>query len=349
MLQLKALVEHFPSDEFILAGLYSFVDSDICKRLRIEVIGNLEPPSKLKLILQAITMLAKAIAWRSIGMPKLLGILKAYKDCDSIIDLGGDTLSDNPSPIYTLAHCFSLLPAIMLNKPYIICSQSIGPFKTPITKQLAKLVLGRASAVTTRDRVTRDYLIDKLHVPEHKVKLFPDLGFLHSYEAKPTHRLVGINPSQIAYKHMKCSYETYIDFIAGIVRTLQPDYKVILIPHVYGPKRGLGTVANPDDREVIQHIAAKVSVETGQHTDIQKCSLLVGFRMHACVTAITCGIPTVAMTYSHKASGLPTLPWIKLIDVRDTTLEGLEKLILQAIPKLIDTPTPAKGTPYGLT
>ena len=53
--------------------------------------------------------------------------------------------------------------------------------------------------------------------------------------------------------------------IAGIVRTLQPDYKVILIPNVCGPKRGLETVANPDDREVIQHIAAKVSLETGQY------------------------------------------------------------------------------------
>ena len=53
--------------------------------------------------------------------------------------------------------------------------------------------------------------------------------------------------------------------IAGIVRTLQLDYKVILIPNVCGPKRGLETVANPNDREAIQHIVAKVSLETGQY------------------------------------------------------------------------------------
>jgi len=302
MLQLKALVKHFPGDKFILAALYSFVDPVLCKSLEIEVVGNLRPPSKFKLMLQALSIIVKVIAWRTTGIPKLSGVLKAYRDCDTIIDLGGDTFSDSPSPVYTLAHCFGLVPAILLNKHYVICSQSIGLFKTPITKRLAKLVLGQASAVTARDPTTRDYLIDRLHISEGKVRLYPDLAYLHPCEAKPIPRLIGINPSQIAYKHMKCSYETFVDFIAGVVRALQPDYRVILIPHVYGPKQGLGAVANPDDRQVIQRVADKVSVEIGEHTDIAKCSVLVGFRMHACVTAITCGIPTIAMTYSYRAA-----------------------------------------------
>jgi len=336
MLQLKALVKHFPGDKFILAALYSFVDPVLCKSLEIEVVGNLRPPSKFKLMLQALSIIVKVIAWRTTGIPKLSGVLKAYRDCDTIIDLGGDTFSDSPSPVYTLAHCFGLVPAILLNKHYVICSQSIGLFKTPITKRLAKLVLGQASAVTARDPTTRDYLIDRLHISEGKVRLYPDLAYLHPCEAKPIPRLIGINPSQIAYKHMKCSYETFVDFIAGVVRALQPDYRVILIPHVYGPKQGLGAVANPDDRQVIQRVADKVSVEIGEHTDIAKCSVLVGFRMHACVTAITCGIPTIAMTYSHKASGLPRLPWVELIDIRNATPEVLGKRILRQVSKLIE-------------
>jgi len=323
VLQLEALTKILQGDTLSLASWYSYVDRTICEDLGISVAGATRPPDKVTLLLQAASSLARLALWRQAGVPAPAGILKAYDDCDFVVDLGGDTFSDSPSPVYTLAHCFALIPALMLGKPYTICSQSIGPFKTPITRALAHYVLSHAQSITARDPITYSYLKEDLAVAEDKIELCRDLAFFTPRAASPEDGLIGLNPSPLAHRYMGLRPKEYIDFVADLVSRLQESHRVVLIPHVYGPRHGLGKVANQDDRQVIEEVAARVDVETGTHNDIGRCSAFIGFRMHACINAMSRGIPTLALSYSQKSSGLPRAGWVKTLDIREGTASEL--------------------------
>jgi polysaccharide pyruvyl transferase WcaK-like protein/coenzyme F420-reducing hydrogenase beta subunit len=334
VLQLRALVAAFPEDKFTLASWYSFVDKGLCDELGVRVVGPVRPPGKVSLLINAARSIATFLSWTQLGKPALSRLLRAYVDCDYVVDLGGDTFSDNPSPTYTLAHCFALLPAMLARKPYVVCSQSIGPFRTPFTRLLAQHILKRATRITARDPISYRYLVGELGLDASHVDSCRDLAYLlePEYAARPG--VIGLNPSALAHRHMDRSPAEYADFLATLVRTLSARHKVILIPHVYGPRHGLGSVANQDDRQVIDAVARLVSVETGTHEDIRRCSLFIGFRMHACISAISRGIPTVALSYSQKSSGLPRFDWVKTIDIRGMAPDDLMKAIAGAASAL---------------
>lgn len=313
VLQLQALKENMPKDSFTIQGLYSFIDKELCRRMNIDYVGNARPQSIPRMALAIAKLTAKAV---------INGI---YNNYDMVIDLGGDTFSDKPNIKYTMMHSLTLLPFAVARKPYVICSQSIGPFGL-ITRSLAKFVLKRASAITVREVASQEYL-KGIGIES---KLHPDLAHLCKAAPLPkTSALIGVNPSAIFYDRMKCSFDEYVDMIVDLVRELQHD-EVILIPHVYGPKRGIGSISNADDREVMKHVVEKTWVRAGTHEDLSRCSLFIGFRMHACVRAISLGIPTIAIGYSHKMECLPKFAWVRTLDAKTFTLRD----ILNAVSEL---------------
>lgn len=329
MMQLRALREGFPSDSITLASPYAFVDPTICDELDIKVVGSLEPPSKPRLAVKALADVFTSFSWKTTGIPRLNTLLKAYRDSDVILDLGGDTFTDYPSIAYTAAHVMSLLPAILLSKPYVVCSQSIGPFKTPITRALARFILNKASLVTARDPTTYNYLTDDLHV-ESEVVLLPDLSLMKAVgHTSPVPNLLGLCVSQIIPKYVGWDYDNYVEFLKNLVIGLRERFEVMLIPHVYGPKHGLGKVSSPDDRKVIKRLTKVLPVMVGEHTDIPRCSFVLGFRMHACLNAVNHGIPSLYVYYSHKAACLPKLKWVSTLDARNMDTSTLLPKILQ--------------------
>lgn len=328
VLQLRTLVQHLPQDTFVIDDTYTFVDKEVCKSLKVDTIGT-GSPSKLSFVKAVV----KALLSKS-------SVIRAIKSCDAIIDLGGDTFSDNPSPLYTLVHVASLIPAMRTGRPYIICSQSIGPFKSPITRLLAKYVLSHALLVTARDPVSYKYLTESMGLDSAKVHLVPDLAFSMSTTSKRGH-WVGICPSQIAPSYLGWNYDEYVKVLAHLVRTLQSQGQdVVLIPHVLGPTKGLGRVSNVDDQELIGHIQRLVDVETKPASCIPECKCLISFRWHACITAIAHKIPTINLSYSSKTSGLPVSKGVGIVKLQKESLGTLESSILATYDALKGTPEP---------
>jgi len=240
--------------------------------------------------------------------------LKQYRKYDGVISLGGDTFSDKPNIAYSLLHCINLLPAILFHKPYAICSQSIGPFG--ITKKMAKFVLNRASSITVRDSVSKDYLTKNLNV---QCKLHRDIVYcLNGNDTRRTEGVIGIIPSSIAHKYMKISQGEYMKFMKELIEKLD---KVVLIPFT-----------SEDSKLVREYLGSE---HLRSPDDIKRCRLIIGFRMHACVSAIKLEIPTVVLSYSWKYSGVPKLPWVKVIDLRNISSSELETSILTTIPQLL--------------
>ncbi|MEO0243040.1 MAG: polysaccharide pyruvyl transferase family protein, partial [candidate division WOR-3 bacterium] len=101
---------------------------------------------------------------------------------DMVIDLGGDNLSETYglAPLYDNA--FPLFLSLLLKKPFIIYAQSIGPFKSWITRRLMKFIFDRASLITVREEISKKYLY-KIKVKNKNIFLTADSAFL----LKPTY------------------------------------------------------------------------------------------------------------------------------------------------------------------
>ena len=316
--QIRALLQSLPDCRFTVSGLYSFVDPGVCKELGIEVAGAPLKMSKVFFVRHVAGLFVRATLWRVARRPKRPhGLLGAYRDCDVVVDLGGDTFSDDPSPIYTLVHSVGLLLALVMGKPYVISSQSVGPFRTPLTRMLARFLLNRAAAVTARGQFTNRYLVNDLRIKN--VREVADLSFLLQPERQEARGIVGINPSETIRHWMFPGYNdeekglAHTSLMAGLARELGQKRRVRLIPHVRGPSHGLGKVSNPDDRVAIREIQAEAPGAEAVDGDagigeinrmIGECDLFIGARMHACIAALTAGVPTVAITYSTKGKDL---------------------------------------------
>jgi polysaccharide pyruvyl transferase WcaK-like protein len=111
---------------------------------------------------------------------------------------------------------------------------------------------------------------------------------------------------------LKLDYRAFLD---GLLNRLldRPEIDVLLVPHTYAaPGRvesdneacRLLAAGAPADR------AARVHVVAGEHDQfrikavIGRCDFFIGSRMHACIAALSQGIPTVGVAYSRKFAGV---------------------------------------------
>lgn len=332
VLQLKSLVKNLPEDVFTLEASYTYLDPKICSELGVNYM-NEGVPSRVKYAARV----AKTLLGKS-------NTAKAIREADAVIDLGGDTLSDNPSPLYTLVHCATLMPAIRLGCPYIICSQSVGPFKTPITKALAKQVLRRAMLVTIRDPISYSYVKNLIGDASH-VHHVPDLAYAYRGPTKPKLPVIGLCPSQLVPYYLGWNYDKYIETLAKLVTALRHYRDVVLIPHVLGPISGLGKVANVDDRYTIKQIQKIVNVVSIGPEDITSCETVISLRWHPCVTSLAHGIPAINLGSGYKATSFPTMSGIASIDLRQLSLDTLVDRVIKAYKEL----GPVEYRPNALT
>lgn len=319
IMQLEALRRNFPRDQFTIASVYSIISLKECARLKVGYTGNIKPPPKIRLVIKAISLLLQALLTR-LGVVKTKGIVRAYSDSDMIIDLGGDTLSDDVSLIYTLAHCYSLLLAVILDKDYILCSQSIGKFKTIFTRLLAKFVLKRARLIITREAESTRYIKEELGIPGELVRQAIDIAYLSTettnYKAPNS---IGILTASLSKKQTGISAEENLAMLTKLATFYTLAGKeVILIPHINCPVRGIGATANLDDRSVADGIKKLLNTtRIGEASDASRVSLVIGSRMHGCISALADGSPAVALSYSHKFQALNGNA--RIIDIKEAS------------------------------
>ena len=263
---------------------------------------------------------------------------RQFINADLIVDLSGDMLTEDYGLHVTYSHCLPMLMAIAVNKPFVLCAQSIGPFN--LTRLLARYIINRAKFVSAREPITMEYL-NALNLTNKNYMQYADLAFLlesSSYETIDqilrkfekidigNKHLLGISVSPLIEhqfnKHHK--YESKDQFsncfsamLDELIETLNID--IIFVPHVIGPG------PSKDDRVIAQKISSKMKNKAhlikGNYRSqelkgiISKCDLFVGARMHANIAALSSLIPTVAISYSHKTWGI-----MKLFDMQENVV-----------------------------
>jgi colanic acid/amylovoran biosynthesis protein len=218
------------------------------------------------------------------------------------------------------------------HKPFVCLPQAWGPFHVPAVADAVRRLCTCASLVYARDKVSLSYLKDLLGGGEH-IRMAPDVAFLFSGDDPLAGReflrscgvdvgrspLVAVTPNLRVYERCpgRGAANEYVQLLTLVANHCirQWSASVILIPHMFSmhePPReddrllcGLVEVAvsNPSRCFVVRrYISAAMAKSIEGHVD-----LMIGSRFHSCVFALSAGIPTVALGWTHKYPELMAL------------------------------------------
>lgn len=265
---------------------------------------------------------------------------------------GGDSFSD----IYGLRRfvmgSLPVLSVILLRGGVVLFPQTYGPYTSVSARWLARYILRRSDAILSRDRESMR-VVEELIGSTDRCLFCPDVAFalepsrpeiVAVNPAIPTPRLaclVGINVNGLMYhggytrNNMFGLKLDYPRFLVQLCETLlaEPSRRLLLVPHTFAPP---GRVESDPEacREVRRGLAADLQkrvhlIETEYDQSeikgiIGMCDFFIGSRMHACIAALSQGIPAVGVAYSKKFRGVfesvGMEDWI--IDGRETSTEA---------------------------
>jgi polysaccharide pyruvyl transferase WcaK-like protein len=253
---------------------------------------------------------------------------RAIDDCSAAFSIaGGDSFSD----IYGLERYFYVtlpqLLMVIMKKPLHLLPQTFGPYRTWISRVATKYLLRKAESVHGRDQssIAR---IKKLMRPKSR-----DIGFCHdvafglrSEKMADTccqadlagGPLIGFNVSGLLYFRkanrfdLKCEYrqlvEMILDYFCGTLGR-----RVLLMPHVITTEEGSESDVRAN-AALMQRFGAKygnrllsaegITNAARAKAVIGRCDFFLGSRMHACIGALSQGIPAIGLAYSGKFAGL---------------------------------------------
>lgn len=226
-----------------------------------------------------------------------------------------------------LVHCAELYFATRRNKNVVLAPQSIGPFKSPVSRWLALTSIKRARLIFAREPISLEFL--KGIGIAHSM-LAMDAGFYLRPERADREWAAGILGRYIGKKagvtlrkwNMSgLAREKYLSSIAeGIEHLRKKSYTVFLVPQVLGPGR------EEDDRDISMEMKSRFSEDpgvvyseelesvtpSGMKAFYAGLDLLIGTRMHSVIFAAAEGVPVLCIAYQPKALGV-----LKMIGMED--------------------------------
>ena len=308
------------------------------KQVRVEML-NIRFSKKLWLKNHIVRLIATAALLSLIPSRFLRGKLvsrnpwlRMLMQTDYVLSLNyGDSFSD----IYGMKRfVYVSLPqvlALLLNKPVIQLPQTIGPFKSRTSRVMAKSILSRSALVYTRDEEAVGAIQNLVPLNRaDRVRFCHDLGFVLSpkiftpldpplgrgFSRRP---VVGFNVSGLLWiggYTQNNMFGLAVDYKALIRAAItyfieSKNATVLLVPHLLWI-RGEGDVPVCDEifSELQQVYPGRIFTMKPPYSEreikhvIAQCDFFVGARMHACIAALSQGVPAVAMAYSGKFIGV---------------------------------------------
>jgi len=253
--------------------------------------------------------------------------LESYANAHVVVDLSGDMQTESYGPHVAYSHFIPIALALAMNRPVMLCAQSIGPFK--FTMPLAKFLFNKVDLITVRDRISQAY-VKRMNVSA-PVVFTADMAFLLKpgsgkridaileKEAIDTskNRICGVSVSGLIANHFskknplsrKMSFEQFM--AQELDRFIEKsDMDCVFIAHVTGPAE------IKDDRITAQKVVQKMKYSHRAHIIkgdyrpdelkgiLKRFWIHTGARMHASIGAVTSGVPVAPIAYSHKTPGV---------------------------------------------
>ena len=386
---IKLIVDCKPKARiFLMYGNRSSGSRELCvsgRKVKVQVVNYRWSP-KARLQEHLLWILFMACLHRVIPMKYARSLirrsapwLKTLVEADWIGDIrGGDSFSD----VYGLGRFFlGSIPriiVILMDKELVLLPQTYGPFKAKSSKRLARWIMARSSRLYSRDRSSMEVIRNSLgHRSNGNVIRFcPDVGFTlgatHPDRSRiepaldPIRKftLVGLNVSGLLYMGgytrnnmfgLRCDYK---ELVHELLRRFmkEPNVHLLIVPHVLGSAENEAAACRAVWRAGSEEYGDRVHLVTGGYDQseikgvIGLCDFFLGSRMHACIAALSQGIPTVGLAYSRKFQGVfqsigmaHMVLEIRQLELRELLAECIErfkerevaaKLLKKEIPKI---------------
>ena len=267
-------------------------------------------------------VIAKATPW-----------IQALVDADVVGDVrGGDSFSDIYGMKRFLLGFLMAWTVLLVKGDMVQFPQTYGPFKSPIARWLARFLLMRSSLVIARDKQSQR-LAQDLVGASREVLLSPDVAFSLELVRPETIALdppmpapsragvIGLNVNGLMYHGgytrdnmfgLKLSYASFLPELVTALLREHPG-ELWLVPHTFAPA---GDVESDVDasrmlREALPtELQTRVRIIAAEYDPheikgvIGGCDFFIGSRMHACIAALSQGVPCVGVAYSMKFAGV---------------------------------------------
>lgn len=263
-------------------------------------------------------------AWASAWLPFLGGLLperqretlEAIRDSDVVISAPGGYIHDT-NFAYFIALLHIHLGTIM-GKTVILAPQSVGPIARPLSRAVARHVLGKVPFLCARESYSWDFLAHELKLPEKNVYRTGDSAFWNShveddpapidgiYESlgvardAPIFGMTVVKWSFPKSKNPAAMLERYTDAVARAADHMAETYG--LTPVIFNQV----SEDLPASLAVQRKARCKVIVDqTSREPDILRAMIarskvFLGTRFHSCIFAMMAGRPTFAIAYLPK-------------------------------------------------
>ncbi|MDB5667091.1 MAG: hypothetical protein JWL74_41 [Alphaproteobacteria bacterium] len=272
------------------------------------------------------------------------GYRRALKSLDCLVDIGG---GDSFAEIYDwkrFAYIWlTKYLALRRRRPLLLSPQTIGPFDHQPWRGLAAYVMKRSDAVLARDPVSYD--LARALAGSGRTLLSVDVAFALPFQRRarePGPVEIGVNVSGLLFHGGGAGDNRFgldVDY-AALTRellarlTARDDVKVKLITHVVTTYLPLEDDARVADRLAAEFPRAERVPDFASPSDaksyISGLDFLIAGRMHACIAALSSGVPMVPIAYSRKFDGLfkGVLDYQHGVPVKgSTTSEALDYLL----------------------
>ena len=280
---------------------------------------------------------------RSLVKERVVGRL-GMKDWLEGFDLVWDTRSgDSFSDIYG-SHRHSVMSAVhefavQAGRPVVMAPQTIGPFTSVSGRMLGRRSLRRSALVFARDPVSAAAAA-ALGRPVDAVT--SDLAFaMAPPERTAARRDVILNVSGLLWQdNPHLDARAYREAVTAIVRMLLANSRsVALLPHV------LDSHDRDNDAPAVDALTAEFGsdLEAVAPRDLDEAraiiagsNVLIGARMHACLNALSTGVPAIAMAYSRKFAPLfDAIGWPYSVPATASGTESAARVLeILAVPTL---------------
>lgn len=306
----------------------------------------------------------RAALWAArLGIGSVHPLVRYVRDMDAILDLsGGDSFTDlYGSWRYDSVSAPKAL-ALALGKMLVLLPQTYGPFARPASRRRARTVLCGATMAWARDTQSLSVMrcvVGAAFSPERH-RLGVDVAFgltarqpsdaavLQVLEKARSgaKTLLGLNVSGLLYLGgaaasrrfgLAVPYDELVERVLHALLEL-PESRVLIVSHVVPP-----CASHEDDvraaeqlrRRLSSSLAARVipAPPLGDPREVKwligQCDWFCGTRMHACIAAISQGVPTLGIAYSDKTEGVFGSVGLRkcVMDARSPSARGADEIV----------------------
>ena len=270
---------------------------------------------------------------------------------------GGDSFSDIYGMRRFLVGMLPAISTILVRGSITLLPQTYGPFYSRTSRAIARYVLSHADVIMSRD--TEGAEVVRQLVGRSDVVICCDVAF--SLQPRPPKAiqsepplpsasvgtLIGLNVNGLMYRGgytqnnmfgLKLDYQKFVVDLAN--RLLEnPEFRLVLIPHTFAVPENVES--DPEACRLLKtrlpaEVQNRVHLITGEYDQseikyiIGQCSFFVGSRMHACIAALSQGIPAVGVAYSKKFLGV-----FRSVGMESCVVDGRDVNSKEAVDRIV--------------